>query len=467
MKIPNLDNARQSRAITGLARNPAAILPVLRELMHIRSAAHTMAAHRGKIPDDLARALLGSADPVLVGLLDRDDRVSPAMRRWVADNLSPSLKEARLQQIREWVSRDTRVSLDDLEKLAGSTAPATLSQLAAHSDWHVRRAVAQSWFDAPESIRRTLLADPEPEVRAAACRALRPRPAPAHLHLQLLSHPATRALVADYVALSSQLAAESAADEDEDVRAAVAINPNLPAPVCEKLAVSDGPWVRASLIINQATPEPLRARLHAELAKEAEQQLSDAHFASWMLWDVRWLREMPLEPALAYLDSPYPFFRSELARRKDLPVAAVAQLDCDPNPDVRRNIARRPDAPGDLLERVVRECGGRRPRLVEHPNFPRAAFARFAVASEPRLRALGCRDPQLSADLIAQLARDSDWHVRASAAGHPNLSAEDAVRLLDDEDLNVVEAAAASPALPPAAVDQILAYAAQFRDTGD
>ena len=167
-------------------------------------------------------------------------------------------------------------------------------------------------------------------------------------------------------------------------------------------------------------------------------------------YDLRWPRELPLERVLIHLDSPYAFIRRALARRGDLPAEAIARLDRDSDPHVRLVAAQRPHAPREVLEQTVRECTVLEERptqlliddiglAVKHPNFPRAALVQSASAPQHQLRALACR--------------------------HLDLSADDAARFLGDESPTVVfaAAAAAAPALPPAAIEHILANAAQFQ----
>jgi len=415
-----------------------------------------MAIQRGALPDDLAEALLALDDPEIAFLINRDDRVSPAIRARIAND--PALREATRQNARDSIAKEWFLSLDELERLTDSAGPEAWRQLVGDPDPKVRLAVAKAWFDAPpDDIRRILLTDPDPSVRAAACQ--RPPPPPSDLHASLIGHPATRASVAEYISLTEELAAELAADNDEEVRLAVARNPHLPGSVRDRLAASNDPIVWAGLILNQTTPESLRARLNADLDElhEQREQSEEVEIARLMALvirdeDVQWLAELPLHARMKYLDSPYAGFRRTLARHgNDLPAEAIAKLQRDPDLMVRETMARRPDAPAELLERIVREHGDNpkyRPKLVDHPNFPKTAFATFANSPEPRLRALACRDPQLPALVVARLSGDTDAFVRRSTTGHPNLPIEDLMRLLDDEDLDIVEAAAASAALP-------------------
>src|SRR5262252_48089 len=240
MDLPVLDKTRQYAAVLGLARNPAVPLPALRELMRVPGVAHRIAS-RPWIPDDLAESLLEVAgqlpEPALVFVLDHGDRVSPRMRQRLApDNLSPKLREACAENVHSAL-RGSSIPLRRLEWLVASTGPAAWTKLATHSDWQVRKALATAWKDAPEDIRRALLADPEPEVRAAACRRPLPPP-PTDLHSQLIKDPATRAAVAEYIALTPEIAGELATDADVNVRIGVASNPGLPASVLDELAAS-------------------------------------------------------------------------------------------------------------------------------------------------------------------------------------------------------------------------------------
>jgi hypothetical protein len=483
MELPVLDQARLRSAIMGLAQNPAASVPVLRKLMHIPGVAQHMCHRHGIIPDDLAEALLELSDPVIVYFLDHPNRLSPSIRRRLTDDLKPALRDAYHKHLRALVTTaQLSLPLYQLERLVGSTGLAAWTKLAEHSDHRIREAVARVCDDLPEGLRCTLFTDPDASVRFEACRCS--RNPPADLRLRLLRDPATRQPVAASIALTPQLAAELASDRDARVRPWLATNPSLPESACEKLAARKEPRVWQGLICNPATPEPLRVQVCAQLAeaaqpsmkvpatsqlpssqlscadafRQAAESLADAAYLGVgreaAVWDdlsrsdLRWPRELPLERVLIHLDSPCAFIRRALARRGDLPAEAIAQLDRDPDPHVRLVAAQRPNAPRDVLEQSVRECTVLEKRAtqlliddiglaVKHPNFPRAALVQFASAPQHQLRALACR--------------------------HLDLSADDAARFLGDESPRVVFAAAAAPALPPAAVEHILANAAQFQ----
>lgn len=99
---------------------------------------------------------------------------------------------------------------------------------------------------------------------------------------------------------------------------------------------------------------------------------------------------------MTYLDCPYAAFRRVLASCHDLPEEAWHRLDNDRELMVRRTAARRPDAPPEVLERLVRSHGEVfhiRPLLVDHPNF---LVTRCARSSTNRARTCAtslCRTP--------------------------------------------------------------------------
>lgn len=466
--MPVLDQTRQDAAFTGLARNPAAsaktLLTLVEHVPHnvIAGLLHSRSGDGPKeIPDEVVRALV-SFNPREADLLQEDNRVSSDMRRWLAETAaSPERRLVQREMIEAIVKyHEVTLPLEKLERLGEKTGPAAWVELANHSDWQVRRGVAWAWPDAPDDIRRALLIDPAPEVRTAACRSRR---IPDDLLSRLINDPAPRVCLAEFIELPPELGAELASDGDLAVRAAVASNPNLPSDVCERLAEHYESWVWSNLIGNEACPAPLRIRLFEQFAAALEKD-ERSHYKLESPKISAWFVQLPLESAMAYLDGPRFLIRRQLAKRRDLPEEAIARLDRDSDLQVRRSIAQRADAPGEVLEELVRSIPYASD-LYDHPNFPKSAFARFAAAPDPQLRAIACHDPHLPAEIIARLVRDPDNWVKRRAAEHRNLPAVEALRLLGEQDAGLVEAAAASPALPATAINHILDYAVQFNQS--
>lgn len=464
-----MDPPRTRHVLRGLARNPAAPPDVLRRLAGAPEAAAELARWRRDLSDDLIEILLAAGTPAIAEELVRNEAVGTALRWRLAAHPDPVVRAAVPRRFAPGrVGPGCEVSPALLEHLSRDPDAAVRAAVAAHDDAPVsvrvalagdpdagvREAVARWWPDPPEDVLRRLLTDAEPAVRASCL--LRTAVPPKDLHPVLLADPLSRNRVVQHLELTPELAAELAGDEDELVRHALAGHPGLPTAVRDRLAADPEAWVRCEVLLRADLTEADRARLYAELTADADDIGSvfvDGWLGTaWMGRSLDWLRSAPLARRLAALASPFPYLRRAVAGT-DLPPEAVNRLHDDPDPEVRRIAARRsPDLSGELLERLVRECGENPkfgpPTLHERPNFPRAAFLDYAVAPDPRLRHLACADPGLPADLVAQLSADPESHVRVAAAGHPRLAADRLAVLLLDRDHRVVHAVSAAPGFP-------------------
>lgn len=165
---------------------------------------------------------------------------------------------------------------------------------------------------------------------------------------------------------------------------------------------------------------------------------------------------------MTYLDCQQTIFRRVLASCRDLPEEAWRRLDNDPDLMVRRTAARRPDAPPDVLEQLVRAHGDVfhiRPLLVEHPNFPRHTLRTLVDEPSPNVRYVALQDPELPVTALQQLATAEDSFLRRGVARHPNVTDTLLERLLADPAPEVADDAGANPALRPARMYRILAEA--------
>ncbi|MEU6353412.1 hypothetical protein ABZ896_29495 [Streptomyces sp. NPDC047072] len=443
--------------LSGLGGNPVAPDDVLVRLAAHPAGRHGMELRRGRLPDAVAEALLthGGADSA-VRL--HGDRISPAMRRRIAEHPDPEIRDAHAEYVRGCVRRGTRVSLADLEETYGLSR----TELARAADADVRAALARSWYDRPLTVQAGLLADPEPAVRAVASEGRHPGIPPESAD-RCLADPATRANAARQVPLTAEQFARLITVDDEEVREALAANPHLTPDTVARLLDSADPLVRVALAQNRQVDDETRARLYALV--EAERAAGSIAAESALTWNFiapDWLRTAPLAERLRHLDSPYPVFRRVLASSRGLPEEAWRRLDEDPDLGVRRAAARRPDAPADVLERLLRAHGDVshiRPTLVEHPNFPRHRLRTFADEPYPNARRLALKDPDLPEPLLEQLAADAEPFVRRAVARHPRVSGDLLDRLLADPDPNVANDAASHPALSPARMYGILAAA--------
>ncbi|MBL7502637.1 hypothetical protein I6A84_23035 [Frankia sp. CNm7] len=222
----------------------------------------------------------------------------------------------------------------------------------------------------------------------------------------------------------------------------------------------DDPLVRVEVAQSRHAGAETRNRLYALVEAQRAAGSLDAKVAlEWSFAEPTWLREAPLDERMTYLDCPHAVFRRVLASCQDLPEDAWPQLDNDPDLGVRRAAARRPDAPPEVLERLVRAHGDVfhvRPLLVEHPSFPRHALRTFVDEPSPYVQRLALEDPELPVTTLQRLAAASESFLRGAVACHPNVTDALLDQLLMDPEPGVVDSAAANPALRPTRMYRIL-----------
>ncbi|MGO4460654.1 hypothetical protein AB4039_25730 [Streptomyces sp. M-16] len=241
--------------------------------------------------------------------------------------------------------------------------------------------------------------------------------------------------VAARAGLPDAVYAELARDPVPGVLWALAGNPGTGEAVIRELAGVRDPEVLARLIRHPRLPLDLLAGPvgRARAGREALPRITAATAAE--------VDELAASAEVGV--------RALVARRRDLPPAVRDALAADPDAKVVKavashpglgedrlramaarhgvpvlaQVAANPDAPGALLEELVRH----------DPPVPGVlrAVARHPNATGPAL--LGCLP---------------DVKARRHVAAHPALPAGELPRLLDDPDRQVVEAAAAHPALP-------------------
>ncbi|MFE5512681.1 hypothetical protein ACFQ9J_19200 [Streptomyces sp. NPDC056529] len=253
----------------------------------------------GRLPDAVAEALLvhgrGYAATRLHGR-----RVSPAMRRRIAEHPDPAIRDAFADFVRSTVESGVGLGIEALVETYG-LSPA---ELAADPDPELRAAIAQDWHDRPAAVQKALLTDPDPGVRAAASRAEDPG-VPPELHERCLADPAVRADVAHRFPLTAEQFDRLLATGDESVLGAVAGNPYLTAAMVARLQDSEDPGVRVAVAYNRHTTPDDRDRLLALVEAEKAAGGIEAEVAlHWSPYRPDWLREAPLAERLTYLNCP-------------------------------------------------------------------------------------------------------------------------------------------------------------------
>lgn len=351
--------------------------------------------------------------------------------------------------------------------------PQAYETLAADPFGPVREELA--WMATlPLPLRLTLLADPLPRVRAAACQAawgdlddgtrarLAADPAPAVRTAVTLARHEEAPLTAEFFEavgdrhllgshrLDPDLALRLCADPDPRLRRILAGNPYLSPDLVDVLAADPADDVRLAVSVRPELTEERRTAVPVDIDPRT------------MRRTVGWVEALHEdEEAMRRLAaSAHLLLRSSVATARRLPPDVVERLARDEDRVVRLFLAERcDDAPADMLLEVWQWWNGSYStpdRPYGHPNFPRRDLLRHADDPHPRLRQLALDDPDSTPDLVERFSADADAEVRLRAATDPRLSPDSVVRLLDDPDTGVRATAARNPRVPVAVLVALL-----------
>ncbi|MFD8996441.1 PE-PGRS family protein [Streptomyces abikoensis] len=444
----------------GLSRNPAAAEDVLLGLL---GHSHYLPWRRD-LPLSVVDAGLAHPQWRVRGLF-AEARPTVTPEQWTR------LVLAEQDPRRRWIL--ATLAADRREELTGPAYEQLAADPAART-----RAEAARLKGLPAHLLTTLATDPEPTVRASACRPAWPylnaptrqmllndtnlevRTAALLRHHE--EHPLTRAAFESgrppgpgakalrRCRLDRDLAETLARQGHADQRRALAGNPHLDPDLTALFARDPDDDVRYRVSLRPDLTEAQRADIRIELDPHVR-----FHALDWVVA----LHHDP-EAMRRLAASSHPLVRRSVARAERLPEDVVALLAQDEDRVVQLFLAEScDDAPADMLLRVWRWWTGSlthpdRPR--GHPNFPRHGLLRYADDPDPRMRRLALDDPASSSELVERFSRDQAEEVRLRAAEDPRLTAATTVWLLDDPCEPVRRAAALHPRLPARVLCRLL-----------
>ncbi|MFF4161530.1 PE-PGRS family protein [Streptomyces sp. NPDC001678] len=444
----------------GLSRNPAAAEDVLLGLL---GHSHHLPWRR-ELPPAVVDAGLAHPQWRVRGLF-AEARPTVTPEQWARLILAEQDPRQR------WIL--ATLAVDRREELTGPAYERLAADPAART-----RAEAARLRGLPTHLRAALATDPEPAVRASACRPAWPYlNAPARQRLlndtdpevrtaALLRHheehplsrnafeseelPGLGAEALRRCRLDRYLAETLARRGHADERRMLAGNPHLDPDLTALLARDPDDDVRYRVSLRPDLTEAQRADIRIEFDPRAR-----FHALDWVVA----LHHDP-EAMRRLAASSHPLVRRSVARAERLPEDVVTLLARDEDRVVQLFLAEScDDAPADMLLRVWRWWTGslsHPDRPHSHSNFPRHGLLRYADDPDPRMRRLALDDPASSAELVERFSRDGNEEVRLRATEDPRLTAASAVWLLDDPCEPVRRAATLHPRLPARVLCRLL-----------
>ncbi|WP_345205593.1 hypothetical protein [Streptomyces lavendulae] len=277
-----------------------------------------------------------------------------------------------------------------------------------------------------EETRRAALANPSTPAEDVARFADDPS--------MLLREP-----VAARAGLPQAVYAELARDPVPGVLWALAGNPGTDEAVIRELARVRDPEVLARLIRHPRLPLDLLAG-----------PVGRARAGSDPLPRIAAATQAEVDDLAASADAGV---RAHVARRRDLPPAVREALAADPDAKVVKAVAAHPGLGEDRLRAMAARHGVQvLAQIAASPDAPGALLEELVRHEPPVLGVLRSVARHPNATGPALLGCLGDVKARRHAAAHPAFPASELPRLLDDPDRQVAEAAAAHPALPPTVI---------------
>ncbi|MEU3643052.1 hypothetical protein AB0E59_06705 [Lentzea sp. NPDC034063] len=300
--------------------------------------------------------------------------------------------------------------------------------------------------DADPALARALAFHPDPAVRARLPECACSLPADVVALLARDSDPSVVAELVTFQPLPLALAVTLSGHASLDVRRALAAGPHTPASVLASLSFEDA--LARELAANPATPSSIAADLLR-------------HHASRYFLAER--TDLPSDVYDQLASELEPGILSQLAANPAVPVPVLRQLTG--TRALRLVLLRNPAIPLDLLVELAPSA-----RIGPDP-LPRIASAsvtelrELAVCSVAQVRMLVARRPDLPADLFDRLVLDSDGGVAGAVATHPLVTVAQLWELVERHGPPLFPRVARNPLCPPELLHHMALRAGSVEET--
>ena len=162
--------------------------------------------------------------------------------------------------------------------------------------------------------------------------------------------------------------------------------------------------------------------------------------------------------------------RARVAKHPSTPLSLLIQLTAEGDCSVCDEIARRHDVPPTLLEQLAKAAPGRedvwgvRSNVARNPNTPVTVLEKLSRDRDPSVRAAASVNPHTPVVVLERLVKDEDPSVRAAAARNPNTPPEGLAGLASDSDTNIRQALASNRNTPPHTLATLASFAFDEED---
>lgn len=448
-------------ALVRLAWNDAASAGVLlRLLAHGGREVRRIVAERKGLPPEVVDAILEHPDPQVQLDFAESVNADPAQRArlllgdpspkvWLHLAVGPLAYRSVVEPLPDWAYERLLAHPRAIVRRETVLSPGmpghVLAALADHPEPVLRRAACRAWDLLAPAVRQVLLDDQDPLVWQAAAFHACHQDAEQTARLVAAIEGGWELGEALRSARLGRDLAQSLVNHGEHL-VSLAANPSLPADLVERLATDPDPRVRLAVSARPELDEHERAAIDYTVEPEAH------------LGTLPWVWQARQDPDTLRrcATSAHPWLRRSAAVCPGLAPDLVDLLARDEDFAVRLLLCEfHPAPPPELLLDLYLHGSHRAVRmLITRPGFPAKGLAdRFADSSDPELRSLAFRDPDMAPDVLDRLSRDpagpgpaarhprlplgrlhellADPQTVALAAGNPGIPVQDMHRLLD------------------------------------
>jgi hypothetical protein len=302
------------------------------------------ADNKGLTPEILESILGNQYDPIMKAMIEHAGKIKgvhPVKKQMIEITKDPNLYQKYTKNLGDEERKDFAGVLADYKSLSPEVFTMMLPDLK--NSKIIRLAVNPSTH--PEILKKLLLADVTAKLKDDIREAVAKNPnTPQKILVKLANDddPWIREAVAKNPSLPTEVLLKLANDSDEDVKTEIAHNPNTPPEALVKLANDDEYSVRAGVAKNPNTPP------------EALIKLADGPEIKIKLIVVK-RSDTPPEALIKLADGPEIKVKLIVVKRTDTPPEALVKLANDGDSYIRRMVAKKPRTPPEVLMKLAND----------------------------------------------------------------------------------------------------------------